>query len=197
MGRWCKVAWLYAAQYSIAKSRQYGTEVATPENHGTSARRPPPGVIRAQANARAPTRTADVTVRGRTGPLQTHRVITVPDKTLVRHRRSLVFVVAAPFGVTLAAAVAPTLAGAAAPKLPGAMAGAPSSTRAQAPAVSGDRFVARALRYVEAYEKAFSAVVCEERQKQCLVRPKEKVETHRDLRFDFLRVKKEEIRIPK
>ncbi len=77
------------------------------------------------------------------------------------------------------------------------VASAVAVTRAQAPAVSVDTLVARALRYVEAYEKAFSAVVCEERQKQCLVRPKEKVETHRDLRFDFLRVKKEEIRIPK
>jgi len=57
---------------------------------------------------------------------------------------------------------------------------------AQAPSVSPSTLVERAGRYVEAYTKAFSAVVCEERQNQRLVRPDGKVDKQRDLTSDFL-----------
>jgi hypothetical protein len=60
---------------------------------------------------------------------------------------------------------------------------------AQAPAVSVEALVARAGRYVEDYEKAFSALVCEERQTQRLVRPDGSTEKQRDLVSDFLLVK--------
>lgn len=57
--------------------------------------------------------------------------------------------------------------------------------RAQAP----DAIVDRASRYVEAYEAAFSALVCEERQIQKLVRADGHVEKTRELRSDLLLVK--------
>ncbi len=75
------------------------------------------------------------------------------------------------------------------PELRAAPVDAVTVTRAQAPAVSVDTLVARAGRYVEEYEKVFSALVCEERQTQRLVRPNGKIEKHRDLISDFLLVK--------
>ena len=57
---------------------------------------------------------------------------------------------------------------------------------AQAPV---EALVARAGRYVQDYEDAFSALVCEERQTQRLVRPDGSTEKQRDLVSDFLLVK--------
>lgn len=72
--------------------------------------------------------------------------------------------------------------------LPLALATAIGAVRAQEPAAWLAALVDRAGRYVEAYEKAFSAIVCEERQTQRLVRPDGRVEKQRDLVSDFLLV---------
>lgn len=61
--------------------------------------------------------------------------------------------------------------------------------RAQSSDVTAATLVERAGRYVEAYEAAFSALVCEERQVQTLVRPDGRARQTRQLRSDFLLVK--------
>lgn len=68
---------------------------------------------------------------------------------------------------------------------------------AQPHAQSGDQaasaLVERASRYVEDYLEAFSAVVCEERQVQTLVKPDGRVSKRRELRSDFLLAKIETV----
>ena len=61
--------------------------------------------------------------------------------------------------------------------------------RAQTSGVTAAAVVERAGRYVDAYETAFSAIVCEERQVQTLVGPDGRVHKTRRLRSDFLLVK--------
>jgi hypothetical protein len=61
--------------------------------------------------------------------------------------------------------------------------------RAQTPGQLLTDLLDRAGRYVEECDKAFSAVVCEERQVQRLVRPDGTVKKQRDLTSDFLLVK--------
>jgi hypothetical protein len=65
--------------------------------------------------------------------------------------------------------------------------GGPS--RAQTPEPSVATVVERAGRYVQEFEKEFSAVVCEEQQVQKLVRPDGTKHKDRELRSDFLLVK--------
>ena len=62
-------------------------------------------------------------------------------------------------------------------------------SRAQTPEPSVTTIVERAGIYVQAFEKEFSAVVCEERQVQKLVRPDGTTHKDRQLRSDFLLVK--------
>jgi len=64
-----------------------------------------------------------------------------------------------------------------------------SYDRAQAPDLTVAGIVERAGRYVEAYEQEFSAVVCEERQVQKLVRPDGSVHRQRTSTSDFLLIK--------
>jgi hypothetical protein len=59
----------------------------------------------------------------------------------------------------------------------------------QAPAVTLETLIDRAGRYVEQYEKAFSAIVCEERQVQRLLRPDGRIDKQRTLTSDFLLIK--------
>lgn len=61
--------------------------------------------------------------------------------------------------------------------------------RSQAPDESTAAMVERAGRYVDAYERAFAAVVSEEHQVQKLVRADGRVRKTRELRSDFLLIK--------
>jgi hypothetical protein len=61
--------------------------------------------------------------------------------------------------------------------------------RAQTSDLTAATLLERAGRYVEAYETAFSAIVCEERQVQTLVDPHGRIHKTRKLQSDFLLVK--------
>ena len=63
------------------------------------------------------------------------------------------------------------------------------SSRAQTPDPSMITVVERAGRYVQEFEKEFSALVCEERQVQKIVRPNGTTRQDRELRSDLLLVK--------
>jgi len=59
----------------------------------------------------------------------------------------------------------------------------------QSPDAATAAIVERAGRYVEAYEKEFSGLICEEQQHQTLIRPDGRVHDQRDLKSDLLMVK--------
>ena len=66
---------------------------------------------------------------------------------------------------------------------------AASSEVAHSQSPDAAAIVERAGRYVQAFEQDFSAVVCEERQTQALVRPDGSARKQREIRSDFLLVK--------